>query len=75
MHLGSRLKFLFRFQSNTAEQVKSQDLPTVVYKLKEAALRLGESLPSKEKECSIIHIKGESTLFSCYDVGTDVSAI
>jgi len=56
-------------QSNNNEQIKGRDVLTIMTKLKEAALRLGESLPSKEKECSVIHIKSQNQVFSLYEIG------
>jgi len=55
------------FQSDTTEQLKDKHLLDVIVQLKQAAQQFGETL--KETSCPVIHIKGETNLFSCFDIG------
>mmetsp|Transcript_8972 Transcript_8972/g.12348 ORF Transcript_8972/g.12348 Transcript_8972/m.12348 type:complete len:148 (+) Transcript_8972:119-562(+) len=59
--------------SNHAETISVEELPKIMVSLKRsAALTLGEALPSREKQCNAIHIKGVTQLWSCYDVGENL---
>jgi len=63
--------------SNSGQAIYPQDTDIAedkvlldrLQKMKVAALSLGEKLT--ETNCSCIHIKGQSNLFSCYDIGAD----
>eukprot|EP00771_Trimastix_marina_P001174 gnl/Trimastix_PCT/2227.p1 GENE.gnl/Trimastix_PCT/2227~~gnl/Trimastix_PCT/2227.p1 ORF type:complete len:154 (+),score=13.72 gnl/Trimastix_PCT/2227:64-525(+) len=46
--------------------VKREELQNIVSQLRQAALRFGQALG--QMECPIIHIKGHSHLFSCFDI-------
>lgn len=84
-HHLALLHWPHRYQSNSAaEQLREKELLSTVVKLKSAAVEFGEyetvitsnSHPGetlRESSCSIIHIKGDTNLFSCYDVGNYVS--
>jgi len=56
-------------QINGGEQIKEGELQ-VACKLTTAALEFGETL--KEKECPVIHIQGETHLFSCYSIAENL---
>ncbi|KAJ4452484.1 hypothetical protein PAPYR_13348 [Paratrimastix pyriformis] len=46
---------------------KQAELASVISALKRSAFQFGEALG--QLECPIIHIKGHSHIFSCYDLG------
>ncbi|KAJ4452414.1 hypothetical protein PAPYR_12033 [Paratrimastix pyriformis] len=60
------LEFLPAIQSSKAP-TKQAELASVISALKRSAFQFGEALG--QLECPIIHIKGHSHIFSCYDLG------
>ena len=52
---------------HTAEGVKLDEVQAVTAALKLAAINFGESAGALD--CHVIHIKGNTHIFSCYDVG------
>ena len=53
---------------HTTEGVKIDEVQAVVAALKQAALNFGETAGALD--CNVIHIKGNTHIFSCYDIGS-----
>ncbi|PRP82655.1 hypothetical protein PROFUN_09766 [Planoprotostelium fungivorum] len=54
--------------NSAADNLQPGEVSTIL-SLKSAAFQLGQSM--KESTCSVIRIRGATTLFSCYEVGND----
>lgn len=52
---------------HTAEGIKFDEVQAVIAALKLAAINFGEAAGGLD--CHVIHIKGNSHIFSCYDIG------
>eukprot|EP00164_Ancoracysta_twista_P002518 GFYU01003352.1.p1 GENE.GFYU01003352.1~~GFYU01003352.1.p1 ORF type:complete len:146 (-),score=26.24 GFYU01003352.1:384-821(-) len=57
----------------TVEKSKQTELFSVIQSLKKASSQFGESL--QQSECPILHIKGRSHIFSCYDLDSNLLAL
>ena len=55
-----------RSAQHTGEGVKFDEVQAVIATLKQAAINFGEAAGGLD--CHVVHIKGNSHIFSCYDI-------
>ena len=54
-------------------EMEQGELPTAISSLKLAAVQFASHL--NQNECTVIHVSGDSSMFSCYEVGDNLLAV
>ena len=65
-------ELLAQWVDPTQQTTKAEELVPLFTHLKRVANHFANTLETKSVDCNMIHIKGEKSIFSCYNVGSNL---